>query len=526
MTHTRRSFLAAAAAAGAAPILLGDPLLRLLPSVAAQARKMFRHGVASGDPLADRVILWTRVSGSGLTARPRVRWEIARDEAFRQIAGRGELFTNASRDFTVKIDVPHLEPGSTYYYRFEAEGERSPVGRTRTLPGADVSRLRLALTSCSNMPFGYFNAYRGLASRHDLDAVLHLGDYIYEYANGRYGDGTKFGRASLPDREIVSLEDYRTRHAQYKTDPDLQEAHRQHPWIVVWDDHEFANNAWRDGAQNHQPDTEGAWPERRDAAVRAYYEWMPIRDQGLGRRPVIYRSFAFGTLADLIMLDTRLIDRDQEAPRREQLELIEDPARSILGQTQEQWLFAELAQSKKRGATWQLLGQQVMFSPMAPSGQPAGNKDAWDGYRPARNRVLDFVADHQISNTVVLTGDVHSSWAYDVMKDPWSGYDPTTGRGTTAIEIVTPSVTSPSGWGDAVAAKERLTKLLAERPHLKWAEGLSKGYVLLDLTASAVQADWYFVDTIERREHRESFVKGFRSEAGNPHLIEVPSPAK
>ena len=494
MTHTRRSFLAAAAAAGAAPILLGDPLLRLLPSVAAQARKVFRHGVASGDPLADRVILWTRVSGSGLTARPRVRWEIARDEAFRQIAGRGELFTNASRDFTVKIDVPHLEPGSTYYYRFEAEGERSPVGRTRTLPGADVSRLRLALTSCSNMPFGYFNAYRGLASRHDLDAVLHLGDYIYEYANGRYGDGTKFGRASLPDREIVSLEDYRTRHAQYKTDPDLQEAHRQHPWIVVWDDHEFANNAWRDGAQNHQPDTEGAWPERRDAAVRAYYEWMPIRDQ--------------------------------EAPRREQLELIEDPARSILGPTQEQWLFAELAQSKKRGATWQLLGQQVMFSPMAPSGQPAGNKDAWDGYRPARNRVLDFVADHQISNTVVLTGDVHSSWAYDVTKDPWSGYDPTTGRGTTAIEIVTPSVTSPSGWGDAGAAKERLTKLLAERPHLKWAEGLSKGYVLLDLTPSAVQADWYFVDTIESREHRASFAKGFRSEAGNPHLIEVPSPAK
>jgi alkaline phosphatase D len=526
MKHSRRNFLATTAALGAAPLLLPDPLHRLLPSAAAQARTVFRHGVASGDPLSDRVILWTRISGTTPAARPGVRWEIARDEAFRQIAGRGELFTDASRDFTVKVDVPHLEPGTRYYYRFESEGERSPAGHTRTLPVGDVPRVRLALASCSNMPFGFFNAYRGIADRTDLDAVLHLGDYIYEYANGRYGDGTTFGRASSPDREIVSLDDYRTRHAQYKTDPDLQDAHRLHPWIVVWDDHEFTNNAWRDGAQNHQPDTEGAWPPRRDAALRAYYEWMPIRDPGVGRRPSIYRSFAFGNLADLVMLDTRLVDRDQEAPRREQIELIEDPARSILGSAQESWLFAELAHSKRRGATWQLLGQQVMFAPMAPWGQPSGNKDAWDGYRPARNRVLDFLSDQQIRNAVILTGDVHSSWAYDVTKDPWTGYDAATGRGTTAIEIVTPAVTSPSGWGDAARAQERLKTLLADRPHLKWADGLSRGFVVLDLTQGAVQADWFFVDTIDTRDHRQRFAKGFVSAAGSPGLAETQTPAR
>ena len=531
MKTSRRNFLALGAATAAAPLVPSfSPLERLLPVAAAQTRKVFRHGVASGDPLADRVILWTRVSGAAATARPEVRWEIARDQAFVQIAASGRVHTDVARDFTVKIDAGGLEPGRAYYYRFTASGERSPVGRTRTLPVTGVSRVRLAVASCSNVPFGYFNAYRGIARRADLDAVLHLGDYIYEYENARYGDGTRFGRISDPNKEIVTLEDYRTRHAQYKSDVDLQEAHRQHPWIVVWDDHEFTNNAWRDGAQNHQPEKgEGEWIARKQAAIRAYYEWMPIRDDRSTRQVRIYRTFSFGTLADLVMLDTRLADRDQEAPKREDLAIIEDPKRSLLGGAQESWLFGELLQSKKDGVQWQLLGQQVMFAPMAASGQPSPNKDTWDGYRPARSRVLDFLVRNELRNTVVLTGDVHSSWAYDVSADPWSDYDPGTGRGTTAVEFITPSVTSPSGWGGANAPAERVEEyrlsLLKARPHLKWADGISKGYMVLDVTTQSVQADWFFVPTIEQRTTEERFAKGFASVAGDPKLVEVSSPA-
>lgn len=525
MKPSRREFLGVTAAATAVPLLDGvAPLTRVLPAAAAQPRRIFRHGVASGDPLMDGVLLWTRVSGQSAGSTSHVRWEIARDDAFRHVSGRGETTTNARRDFTVKVDVRGLERGTTYYYRFEADGERSPIGRTRTLPSDDVSRIRLAVASCSNLPFGYFNVYGCIARRADLDAVLHLGDYIYEYANGEYGDGTSFGRVPAPDREILSLDDYRTRHAQYKTDPDLQEAHRQHPWIVVWDDHEVTNNTWRDGAQNHQPG-EGDWTARRNAAVQAYFEWMPIREDRGTRQPRIHRSFAFGTLADLIMLDTRVIDRDREAPRREQLEIIEDPRRSLLGGAQEAWLLSELTAAKKHGVQWQLLGQQVMFAPMAPWGQPSGNKDAWDGYRPARNRILDFLQDQRMPNAVVLTGDVHSSWAYDVCADPWTGYDPATGRGTTAVEIVTPSVTSPSGWGEPAKAAERRATLMAERPHLRWADGASRGYVVVDVSREAMQADWFFVSTVASRASGETFAAGFRSHAGRPHLIQVQQPA-
>ena len=520
MKHSRREFLEAAALVGVSPAIA--PLLRLQPG--AEARRVFLHGVASGDPLADRVMLWTRVSGAAASARPRVRWEVAQDDTFRRIVRRGEITTGSDRDFTVKVDVDGLRAGSRYAYRFESGGERSPVGRTRTLPAETSTRLRLAVASCANLPQGYFNAYRGIARRDDLDAVLFLGDYIYEYANARYGDGTRFGRVPTPDREIVSLEDYRTRHAQYKTDPDLQEAHRLHPWIMVWDDHEITNDTWREGAQNHQPEREGTWQDRRNAAVRAFYEWTPIRERGTPAQARIYRTFRIGGLADLIMLDTRVVARDQQAAQREQVGLIEDPRRSLLGRAQEEWLFGELQASKAGGTRWQVLGQQVMFAPMAPWGQPSGNKDAWDGYRPARDRVVDFLEATGMKNTVILTGDVHSSWAYDVAKDPWGRYDAATGRGATAIELVTPSITSRTGW-TAETAAERLRTLRAARPHLRWADGLSHGYLVLTVTREAVQSDWFGVPTIEERTGKEHFVKGFTSAFNTPHLIEASGPA-
>ncbi len=258
---SRRSFLSTSGVA-----LSSIPLIRCGPGSAPAGDSAFRHGVASGDPLGNRVILWTRVSPKALTGSVPVSWSLARDPRLAQIVGRGQTETGASRDFTVKIDVPGLDPGMTYYYRFEALGSQSPIGRTRTLPRNGVERVRLGVASCANLPFGYFNAYASLARRHDLDAVLHLGDYFYEYQNGNYGDGTKLNRLPSPNKEIIALADYRERHAQYKADPDLQDVHRQHPFIAVWDDHEIANDTWSGGAENHSAD-EGDWMARQAAAM-------------------------------------------------------------------------------------------------------------------------------------------------------------------------------------------------------------------------------------------------------------------
>jgi alkaline phosphatase D len=270
----------------------------------------------------------------------------------------------------VKIDVGGLAPATTYYYQFESGGERSVIGRTRTLPAGSAERARFGVVSCANYAFGYFNAYGALAQRADLDGVIHLGDYLYEHANRGYGDGTRFGRVPSPDREIVLLAHYRERHAQYKSDPDSQDAHRQHPFIVVWDDHELANNTWWGGAQNHNPEQgEGDWYQRRQAAVQAFFEWMPIREDAQALSPRIYRTLRLGNLADLILLDTRLVGRDQQAGR-DDLKAIDSPERSLLGRAQESWLHGELSESKRAGTRWQILGQQVMFAPMTP---PAGS---------------------------------------------------------------------------------------------------------------------------------------------------------
>ena len=306
---TRRDFLTASAVAiGSAPLL---GVGRIFARQGSEA--VFRHGVASGDPLRDRVVLWTRVTPGTPGETVDVEWMMARDARMSRAIARGSIRTSADRDYTVKIDPVGLDPGSTYYYRFSARGARSPIGRTRTLPARPTRHVRLALASCSNLPFGFFNAYARIAARPDLDAVLHLGDYIYEYANDRYGnraegDGTALGRVPLPDREIVTLDDYRQRYGQYREDPDLQAAHRQHPFIAVWDDHETANNSWRGGAQNHNPE-DGDWSARRVAAVRAWLEWMPVRESPGGDFR-LYRQFAFGDLADLMMLDTRLEARE------------------------------------------------------------------------------------------------------------------------------------------------------------------------------------------------------------------------
>jgi alkaline phosphatase D len=511
MAITRRQFIHGAAAS-AAFIPLAVRAQQAAPD---PAQRLFTHGVASGDPLTDRVMLWTRVTPPATRSASGpidVQWLIASDEKLAQVAGRGTVQAVPDRDFTVKVDAGSLQPGRTYYYAFTAGGERSPIGRTKTAPDRP-DRLRFASVSCSNYPAGYFNVYRCLANRADLDAVIHLGDYIYEFANGRYGDGTASGRVPLRPGEATTLEDYRSRYATYRSDIDLQDAHRRHPFIAVWDDHESANDAWSGGATNHDPAT-GAWTTRLAAAYRAYLEWMPVReskDTGIH----LYRSFQFGDLADLVMLDTRGL-RDEQALGTD-FKALADPKRSLLGAAQESWLFDRLRASQRAGSRWRILGQQILFTPLSPPGLPVANSDLWDGYAPARNRIFDLLASDKITDIAILTGDIHSSWAMDVARNPWSGYDPTTGAGSIAVELVTPAISSPPFFSSP-ELRERAAKLRPLARHLKFLEGEHNGYTLLDVTRDRIQAEWYHMETVTRRTDTETKAASFVCERGSSRL--------
>lgn len=490
------------------------------------AASPFLHGVASGDPLPNAVVIWTRVSApSPAPQRFAVGWVVATDPELQAVVAAGSVETGESIDYTAKVDVDGLAAGQTYYYQFEALGQRSVVGRTRTPREQGVERLRFAVASCSNYPFGYFNAYAAIARRADLDAVLHLGDYIYEYANGDYGDGAPLGREPEPVHETLSLSDYRVRHAQYKTDPDLQEAHRQHPFIVVWDDHETSNNAWQAGAENHQPE-EGDFAERKAAALQAYFEWMPIRAEGLDNGGRICRSFRFGGLADLVMLDTRLLGRDQQPADPCDAASLAEPSRQLLGEEQEAWAIGELASSQASGTHWRLVGQQVMMAQLVNVLLPGAcvfSTDQWDGYAAARARLLQAFADNGIGNVVILTGDIHSSWGNDIVHNPFDPalYDAATGSGSLAVEFVAPAVTSP-GIGDPDQALALADALLMSHPHVKFVELNRRGYLLLDVTPERVQGEWYHVDTIAERSAGEALAGALMVQAGENHLMASP----
>ena len=522
MVMKRRAFLdfsaRAAAAAGAVPLVRGVSALG--------QERPFRHGVASGDPLADRVLLWTRISGAAADRVP-VAWTVARDPDFAEIVAAGETATGPERDYTVKVTASGLRPGRSYHYRFEALGERSPAGRTKTL-ARDPDRAKLAFVSCSNLPFGYFNVYRRIARRDDLDAVLHLGDYLYEYPNRDYGDGTRFGRAPQPNKEITTLSDYRTRHAQYKSDPDLQEVHRRHPFICIWDDHEITNNAFTDGAQNHQIDEEeGDWFIRREAAVRAYFEWMPIREPEPWPSHRIYRSFRFGGLLDLIMLDTRLIGRSRQAEWGD-TEAMAHATRSLLGPVQEQWLFRQLRSGKEAGVRWPVLGQQVMMGAMLDADGNAQNPDQWDGYQASRNRLFDVLDRERIGNLVVLTGDVHQSWGMDLPRDPFSGYDRETGAGSYGVDFVTTAVSSPSSLlrrlETETAVGDAVREQLGANPHMKFGEGFHRGYCLLDIGRERVRNDWFFVPTVEEKTDEAFWAAGIEVASGTQRGVRAEAP--
>jgi alkaline phosphatase D len=461
----------------------------------------FLHGVASGDPLADAVILWTRVTLEGV-ASAMVEWEMSTDPTFAAIAASGTATTDASRDWTVKVDATGLDAASTYYYRFTLMGtsDVSPIGRTRTAPSRsdDVARLRFAVCSCSSYSNGYFHGYKNIAARADLDAVIHLGDYIYEHGTDSYGRIREYD----PPHEIETLADYRRRYAYYREDPDLREAHRQHPFIVVWDDHESANNSWRDGAQNHTEGEEGTWVERRAAAQQAFSEWIPIRGTDPSR---IWRTLPYGALADLTMLDTRLEGRTEQGEGAEE-------TRRLLSEAQEAFLLEALTTSTAR---WKLIGQQVVFSPVPP----VLNPDAWDGYAVQRARVLDTIASggaggSAIEDVVVLTGDIHMSFAVEVVADGAAVPLPP----PLAIEFVAPGITSPA-LGPGPITDSIAERIRDELPYVKHYDLISRGYIVLDLTETHAQADFVATDAVEMPyDDGESDVASWRAASGSSRL--------
>ncbi len=496
---------------------------------------LFQHGVASGDPLADRVILWTRVSPPAPQSAVLVSYVVATDTALSQIVSRGSAKTNPARDYTVKVDVSGLQPGTTYYYGFQVNGSSSPTGRTRTLPVGATPRLRMAVVSCSNHAAGYFNAYRRLAERADLDVVLHLGDYLYEYGANQYGSA----RVPEPTTEMVSLADYRARHAQYKRDADAQEMHRQHPMIAIWDDHEITNDSWAGGAENHTEATEGPWADRVNVGLQAYYEWMPVRIPDAAQRRKNQRAFMFGNLVDLVMLEERLSARSQQLPATipapglgnvfAQAGAFADPARTLLGAEQEAWLASRLGAST---ATWKLLGQGVMFAHLKAQGATLANggglffnSDQWDGYQPARDRVYAMIKATAnrpaVNNVVVLTGDIHSSWAADLTQDPNNpntasgGYDPATGFGSRAVEFVCTSISSP-GLADPNGATAQF--LRSVNPHIKYVDFTRRGYMLLDITAQRTVCEHWYVDTVASISNIQIFGAAFEVQQGSNHV--------
>jgi len=459
-------------------------------------------------------MLWTRITpaAGGASAPVQVRWRIGDDDRLTRVVAQGTVVARPERDFTVKVDAAGLRPGATYYYTFDAAGEQSPVGRTRTLPARGTSRLRLAVVSCADFEKGYFNAYRNIAARQDLDAVLFLGDYIYEYATTTPGIERVAGRVPAPAHECVTLDDFRLRYASQHLDPDLTALHATHPCIAVWDDHESANDSWRDGALRLEAE-QGPWAARKAAARQAFDEWLPLRES-----PRMYRRFGFGGLADVLMLDGRSY-RDQQVLPSDYVALT-SPRRSMLGAEQEAWLYGALRSSQRAGTAWRLLGQQVIFAPFVPQVGSALEVDNWEGYPAARTRFFDCVERDRIADVAVLTGDIHSSWGLDLPRSPLSGYDQTTGRGSLAVEIITPAVTSPPFFSRA-GARDRAKQFHSASPHMRYMDGERRGYVMLDITRERLLAEWYHLRTVTERTADESKAASLVCERGSARLVEA-----
>ena len=532
----------------------------------------FDHGVASGDPLSDKVILWTRVTPQRAGSfQPVVKWVLGRDPQMRDIVKQGEVTTSAVKDYTVKVDINGLQPNTIYYYQFVVGNTVSRIGKTKTLPVGNINQVKMAVFSCANYPAGFFHVYADAAKRNDLDVCVHLGDYIYEYARTitnaqgntvpayASANAAAIDREVLPEQEVVSVNEYRARYAQYRSDPDLQDLHAALAMIAVWDDHELANNTYNDGAENHQPATEGSWDDRKVAALTAYHEWMPIRTD---IKSEIYRRFDFGNLLSLNMLDTRVIGRDVQLNYVNFIKVdstgkrfidaaafktaTNNPERQLLGLKQHNWLVSQLQQST---ATWQVLGQQILMgrmiipapvilnladprlglsitaylalvnksqtSPQTLTAQDIANLsepsipyniDAWDGYGAARERVLSTVKSLN-KNLVVLAGDSHNAWANNLTNEAGEAI---------GVEFATSSVSSP-GFEVNVPNIPPATLqgvLLQLIPGLKYTNSSQRGYMVVTVTPEACQSEWIFVSDILQQTYSSEVGRTLRVLAG------------
>ncbi|EHR7162254.1 TPA: alkaline phosphatase D family protein [Vibrio parahaemolyticus] len=505
----------------------------------------FVHGVASGDPTQTQVIIWTRVTTAASYVD--VSWQVASDMEFSNVVQSGVFTTDTGRDFTVKVDVQNLNANSQYYYRFMVGEMMSEVGQTQTLPEDSVEKASMAVVSCANYPAGYFHVYREILNQHEqspFDVVLHLGDYIYEYGAGGYAseDAAALGREPSKGTECITLDDYRKRYAQYRQDADLQALHAKLPMIAVWDDHELANDTWKNGAENHQDD-EGSFIDRRAAAAAAWTEWLPVRENTFSNM-LIYRQFSFGNLVNLMMLDTRLVGRDKpldyfslSAPTMEAIGGLVAQSRSadreLLGTEQLAWLMNEF---NTHDAKWNVLGQQVLMSRMElpssvmtamfqlftsteekkteallavntaitgyladPSADPISlpyNLDAWDGYYVEREKVYQL-AKASSGNFVCLAGDTHNAWASE-LKD--------VSNNPIGVEFATSSVSSPGLEEYLALDPVAIAQMEYTLPHLvselQWADIKQRGFMRVTFTADAAQSTWYLVSTIKDKKYQ------------------------
>jgi alkaline phosphatase D len=508
----------------------------------------FDYGVASGDPLSDRVILWTHAKFQDSVDAVALSWQVASDIEFSKVIASGSAQASSDSDHTCKVDATGLSPNQSYFYRFKSGQHISPIGKTKTLPVGSVSEVKLAVLSCSNYPAGFFNVYAEVG-RSDVDVAVHLGDYIYEYAATGYASekAASLGRTSVPANEILTLSDYRMRHAQYKSDADSKQFHANKPIIAVWDDHEFTNDTYKDGAENHSPATEGPFSARKQSAIQAYHEWMPIRSGS--DKAKIYRSFNFGNLLSLHMLDTRSVGRDLQieitdlinpAKQAAAVAALSSPTRQLLGAEQLLWIQTQMSTSQ---ATWQVLGQQVLMARMefpvtilqalnssdtSPQALAAGQKaitdyltaktkkamglqlsdvetallaqpklgynlDAWDGY-PAAREILLSTAAQLNKRLVVLAGDTHNAWH--------SNLTLMNGR-KVGEEFATSSVSSP-GLETYLALPPAQVKAIFEGVvnDLKWMDSSRRGYLKLSISPAQVQGEWFFIDTISSRTYK------------------------
>ncbi|MEN9303463.1 MAG: hypothetical protein RL264_1892 [Bacteroidota bacterium] len=451
----------------------------------------FKHGVASGDPTANAVIIWTRwTPPTNFSGQKSIGYSVSEFSDFSQIVHQGFFTTDSTIDFTVKIDVSDLVPNKVYYYKFFTESEESIIGRTKTLNLNDEN-VRLAFVNCNDFTKGYFNTFKALADRNDVDAVVHLGDYIYEQGGGEND------RAHNPENEIWRLYDYRTRFSQYKLDNYLGRCHQLFPFIQIWDDHDIVVDAVSDTSLRHQA-IYGSYQDRKWAAVKAFREWNPIRDDSTNLIKN-WRKFSFGSTVELFMIDDRLYDRDR-IPESTNDTLYNSTNAKMLGPEQLNWLLANLQQST---AKWKIIANGLMFSQLEALGNPLVLEN-WDGYNYERNQIFQLLRSQNIKNVIVYSGDFHCAFANDLSDNPFNflNYNPLNGNGSLAVEFIPPSASSDNfdegndfglGAGNYQLAQSLIT---TGNPHVKYVNLIDHGYGLLDLNGNRAQNEFWYVTSV------------------------------